>query len=77
MLCDNLEGWDRSGVGGRFKREGTYVYLWLIPAIIWQKPTQHYKAINIIKQLKIMDVSLIAHWVKNLPAIQETQETQV
>ena len=24
-----------------------------------------------------MDASLIAHWVKNLPAIQETQETQV
>ena len=28
-------GW---GVGGRFKREGTYVYLWLIH-IVWQKPT--------------------------------------
>ena len=27
-LCINLEGWD--GVGGRFKREGKYVYLWLI-----------------------------------------------
>ena len=24
-LCINLEGW-----GGRFKREGIYVYLWLI-----------------------------------------------
>ena len=24
-----------------------------------------------------MDASPIAHWVKNLPAIQETQETQV
>ena len=29
-LCINLEGWDGEGVGGRFKREGTYVYLWLI-----------------------------------------------
>ena len=29
-------GWD--AVGGRFKREGTYVYLWLIH-IVWQKPT--------------------------------------
>ena len=27
-LCINLEGWD--GAGGRFKREGIYVYLWLI-----------------------------------------------
>ena len=34
----------------RFKREGTYVYLWLIPVAIWQKPTQHCKAT--ILQLK-------------------------
>ena len=27
-LCINLEGW--GGEGGSFKREGTYVYLWLI-----------------------------------------------
>ena len=41
-------GWE---VGRRFKREGTYVYLWLIHADVWQKPTQHCKAI--IVQLKI------------------------
>ena len=35
-------GW---GVGGRFKREGTYVYRWLIHVVLWQKPTQ------IVKQL--------------------------
>ena len=34
-LCDNLEGWDGVGGGGRLKREGTYVYLWLIHAAIW------------------------------------------
>ena len=45
MLCDNLEGWDRCGVGGRFKREGTYVYFWPIHVAIWQKPTQRCKAI--------------------------------
>ena len=28
-------------VGGRFKREGTYVYLWLIHADVWWKPTQY------------------------------------
>ena len=33
-----------------FKREGMYVYLWLIHADEWQKPTQYYKAI--ILQLK-------------------------
>ena len=29
-------GWE---VGGRLKREGTYVYLWLIHVVVWQKPT--------------------------------------
>ena len=28
-------------VGGRFKREGTYVHLWLIHNDVWQKPTQY------------------------------------
>ena len=26
-------------VRGRFKREGTYVYLWLIEVDVWQKPS--------------------------------------
>ena len=43
------EGWD--GVREKFKREGTYVYLWLINVDIWQKPTHYCKAI--ILQLKI------------------------
>ena len=38
-------------VGGRFKREGIYVYLWLIHGAIWQNPAQHCKAITL--QLKI------------------------
>ena len=37
-------------VGGRFKMEGTYVYLWLIHVDVWQKSTQFCKAI--ILQLK-------------------------
>ena len=45
MLSDNPE------VGRRFKREGTYVHLWLIHVAVWQRPTQHSKAI--ILQLKI------------------------
>ena len=32
-LCIYLEGWDLGReMGGRFKREGIYVYLWLIHA---------------------------------------------
>ena len=51
VLCDNLDGSGGWEVGGRFKREGTYVYLWLIDVDIWQKPTEYCKAI--ILQLKI------------------------
>ena len=29
-LCINLEGWGGKGEGRRFKREGIYVYIWLI-----------------------------------------------
>ena len=28
-LCINLEGWDGREMGGRFKREGIHIYLWL------------------------------------------------
>ena len=34
-------GWE---VGGRFKSEGTYVYLWLIRVDVWQKSNQHCKS---------------------------------
>ena len=40
-----LWGGMRWEAGGRFKREGMPVYLWLIHADIWQKPTQRCKAI--------------------------------
>ena len=35
---------------GRLKREGPYVYSWLIHVVVWPKPTQHCKAI--ILQIK-------------------------
>ena len=50
MLCDSLEGGMGRRVGGRFKREGTYIYLWLIDFSVQQKATQHCKAT--ILQLK-------------------------
>ena len=43
-LCKNLEGWDGEG-DGRFKRDGTYVYLWLIHVDIWQRTTKFCKAV--------------------------------
>ena len=42
----------RGKAEGRFKREGTYIYLWLIHVDGWQKPTLFCKAI--ILQLKII-----------------------
>ena len=39
------------GDGGRFKKEGTCVQLWLIHVDVWQKSNQYCKAI--ILQLKI------------------------
>ena len=38
-------------VGVSFQKEGTYVYLWLIHVDVWQKLSQHCKAI--IFQLKL------------------------
>ena len=50
-LCSNLKrGGMQREMGEKFKREGTYVYLWLIHGDIWQKTTKFCKAI--ILQLK-------------------------
>ena len=49
-------------MGGRFKREGTYVYVWLIHIEVWQKTAKFCKAIILqwkinkyIKHFKPMD----------------------
>ena len=44
---EDYGGWDV--VGGMFKREVAYIYLWLIHVNIWQKPTQYCKAITYCK----------------------------
>ena len=53
-------------MGGRLRREGTYVYLWLIHVDVWQKPSQHCKAI--ILQLKINKLN-----AKSPVTLNETQ----
>ena len=42
--------WQSRGMGVRFMREGTYVYLCLINVHVWHKTAKHCKAINL--QLK-------------------------
>ena len=49
--CEQFKITNKSRTRRKLKREGTYVYLWLIHVDIWQKPTQYCKAI--ILQLKI------------------------
>ena len=45
------EGGMGRGMRGRFRREGIYVYLWLIHVEVWQKTAKFCKAISL--QLKI------------------------
>jgi len=48
-------------MGGSFKREGTYVYLWLIHVYPWQKTTKFYKAIILqIKKKKKKNYTKVA-----------------
>ena len=65
-------GWE---VGGKFKREGTYAYLWLIHIDVRQKPTQCCKAI--ICQLKIYKFiffkCLVGAVFNHIPDYQEFQ----
>ena len=51
MLRDNLERSDGVGGGREVQGGGTSVSLWLIHVDVWQKPTQHCKAL--ILQLNI------------------------
>ena len=56
-------------MGGRFKREGTYVYLWLIHVDVWKKPTKFCKAIILQlrekKKAKIMASGPITSWQRD------------
>ena len=53
VLCDNLKGSEGVEMGGRFKKEGTYVYLWLIQVDVWQKPTNYCKVIIFLLKINI------------------------
>ena len=44
-FCINLEGGMGREMGGRFKREGICVYLWLIHVAVSKKTTKFCKAI--------------------------------
>ena len=58
VLCNNLDGWEEVGAGGRLKREGTYVYLWLIHIVLRQKPTQYCKATTFQLKISLKNLNL-------------------
>ena len=51
-LFINLGGGMGRELVGTFKREGIYVYLWLIQVEVWQKTTKFCKAIILQKKEK-------------------------
>ena len=52
-IAKNLKALGFRGVGGRFKRERAYVYLWLIHVDVWQKPTKYCIAIMLQLRKKV------------------------
>ena len=48
MHPDNQE-WE---MGGGFRRQGTYVYLWLIHVDVWQRLAQYCRAVVLLKKKK-------------------------
>ena len=65
VLCDNLKGWVVVGGGRGGKREGIYVYPWLIHVDVRQKLTQYCKAI--ILQLKLKTEQRSSSWSWYVP----------
>ena len=48
-------------MGGRFKREETFVYICIIHVVVWQKSTQHCKAVVLqLKKKKEMAKDLLS-----------------
>ena len=56
-LCENR------GVGGRPKRERTDVYLWLIYADVWQKPTHYCRAMILHLKINLKKEGTATSWV--------------
>ena len=51
-----------------------YLYLWLIPIVVWQEPTQHCKAIILqLKSLKIKIKSIVVLDLLNLRCLSVAQ----
>ena len=76
LFCDDLEGWS-GGMGGRFKREGIYVYTWLIHFAVQKKLTQHCKA-SIFqfkkKKKKMPNTGLTPSWPKHRWDVDRSKE---
>ena len=47
MLCSYLEVWGADGGGEQVQEGGDILFLWLIHVNVWQRPTQHCKAMTL------------------------------
>ena len=63
----NAEGWGGEEDGRKIQREGTWVYLWLILADVWQKTTKFCKAITFQLKKKITETFLFWTDVQWIP----------
>ena len=64
-LYINLEGWDGQKMGGRFIREGIYVYVWLI--VIDRVPDDLWTEVRDIVQ---------ETWIKTIPKKKKCKKTK-
>ena len=68
-VCGDLDGWDRE-VGGRSKRNGIYVYIYLVHFVVQQKPIQHCRAAKL--QFLKKQISYVMLICSLYPKIQPT-----
>ena len=61
-------------MGGRLKKEGTHIHLWLIHVDMWQKANQYCKTISL--QLKI-NKNLLMHLKHTHQKKEQEEVTQV
>ena len=55
-LCIHLEGWNGAGDGGMFKREGIYVYPWLIRVEVWVCSLLWYVGFSLRRLLLLQNI---------------------
>ena len=69
--------WQPRGVGGRIKRKIIRVSSWLVHVIVWQKPTQHSKAISLQLEMNFKRNMDVHHPLALSPESRETWSQRI